>query len=181
QPETQPETQPEPEPEPENAVQAPDQPAQQQAESGQPLAVQTARVGPWIVAVPVASAPRVLAPDTPCWTQPGGPLLLLHDDEALPALDLALCWTQGEAIAPERRAALLLQPPSGEPPFAVRVDAIGPSGELIFWPVPQAVKTACGVQATAWQGAPWAPDAGEPVLLIDLPWLSQKLLAGAEA
>lgn len=147
-------------------------------EGGQIVAVQTATVGPWVVAVPVSSAPRALAPGTPQWSGPGGTLLVLHDDEALPALDLAVCWNRRDVAPSDRGAALLLHPPSGEPPFAVRVDGIGQERELRFWPVPPAMQTACGVQAAAWQGAPWALDAGQPVLLIDLPWFSRHLRSG---
>ena len=143
------------------------------------LAVQTAAVGPWIVAVPLAACAATLSTDTPQWTGPDGHLLLLHDDQAQPALDLGVCW-KAQAMPSARTAALLLHPPTGEPSFALRVDAVGPARELAFWPVPTAVQSACGVQAVAWQGAPWQPAAGQAVLLIDLPWVTQSLQTASE-
>ena len=148
-------------------------------DEAQTLTVQTAVVGPWIVAVPLALAPWVLEPGTPQWTGPDGQLLLLQDDVALPALDLPGCWQVPKPQHEVGGAALLLQPESGEPPFAVRVQALGRQQDLLFWPVPPAVQSACGVRAAAWEGAPWQPDAGQPVLLLDLPWLEARLRVGS--
>ena len=154
-------------------------PPQAPADEAQTLTVQTAVVGPWVVAVPVALAPLVLQPGTPQWTGPDGQLLLLQDDVALPALDLSGCWQVPKPQHEVGGAALLLQPDSGQPPFAVRVQALGRQQDLLFWPLPQAVQSACGVRAAAWDGAPWQPDTGQPVLLLDLPWLEARLRVGS--
>ncbi|MBN8745212.1 MAG: histidine kinase [Thiomonas arsenitoxydans] len=193
--ETQPEPEPEPEPEPVAPMRfappqvfdpapapiAPAEPTPQTPlDEAQTLTVQTAVVGPWIVAVPAALAPWVLEPGTPQWTGPDGQLLLLQDDVALPALDLPACWLAPEPQHEASGAALLLQPDSGEPPFALRVQALGRQQDLLFWPVPPAVQSACGVRAAAWEGAPWQPDTGQPVLLLDLPWLEARLRVGSD-
>ncbi|MGA8010243.1 MAG: hypothetical protein WCA24_12735 [Thiomonas sp.] len=141
------------------------------------IAVQTGSVGPWRVAVPASAARSALAADTPLWTGPDGRLLLLHDDVAVPALDLPACWNLPQAAKPAAGAALLLQTLSDDPPFALRLDSIGDQHELLFWPVPRAVRRVSGVQAAALTGVPWQPESEQAVLLLDLPWLMQRLRA----
>jgi hypothetical protein len=128
--------------------------------------VQTASVGPWIVAVPAACALSALGHDTPLWLSPGGQLLVLHDDLAVPALDLPARWNAPSAAPAPTSAVLMLQAQPDAPRFALRVDCVGRRQSLMFWPLPPALQSLCGVQAAALIGVPWqpesAPGVGEP-------------------
>ncbi|MDY0331375.1 MAG: histidine kinase [Thiomonas sp.] len=175
------ETQPEPEPEPEIAPSSQPPPLAGEAFSSMSLSVQTATVGPWVVALPLEAVSTASESAMPWWRGPDGQLLLLHDDMALPALDLAACWNVPNPRHTAGGAAMLLQSGPEGTHFAVRVQALGRQQDLLFWPVPPAVQSACGVRAAAWEGAPWQPQAGQAVLLLDLPWLAERLRTGEGA
>ena len=142
--------------------------------------MQTAAVGPWIVAVPTKSVQDLLGADTPLWASPGGQLLLLYDDLAVPALDLPARWNAPNAGPAASGAALMLQPQPGDAPFGLRVDAVGGRQSLLFWSLPRALQSLCGVQAAALTGVPWQPQSEHPVLLLDLDWLREEVGACAE-
>jgi len=132
------------------------------------IAVQTATVGPWVVAVPAVCAQAALGADAPQWIGPGGQVLVLHDDLAWPTFDLPARWNAANATPTPGSAVLLLQARPGAPAFGLRVDALGGQHALVFWPLPPALQSLCGVQAAALTGVPWQPESEQPVLLLDL-------------
>ncbi len=114
-------------------------------------------------------------PDAPQWISPGGRLLVLHDDIAVPTLDLSARWNAPNSAPAPGGAVLMLQTQPHASPFGLGVDATGGRDTLVFWPLPAALQTLCGVQAAAWTGVPWQPQSEYPVLLLDLDWLQTEV------
>jgi chemotaxis protein histidine kinase CheA len=151
---------PEPEPEPEPVP-------EMELEAGE-IAVQTARVGAWVVAVPAAWVMATYGADTPQWVGPLHHTLVVHDDIAVPTCDLAARWALPGATDAQVGPVLMLRTEPQALTFGLRVDAVGTAQALRFWPLPAAVQARCGVRAAAWPGQP--PHA-QPVLLLDARWL----------
>jgi chemotaxis protein histidine kinase CheA len=138
------------------------------------MAVRTATVGPWRIAVDAHAVRGEIDCAAVQWRGPVGRGLLRDEEGALPLLDLGVCWGRPPAAS---GSALVVQPEEGESPFALGVDAAGGVEELTFWPAPPLLRRDNGVMAAALRGVPWQAQTLHLVLLLDPAWLRQRLNA----